>query len=157
MATYETDKSNSLRHRTLVGSGWGREIVSDSVAVTMTTAMIDNANDDVGLLWVPKGAVIVGALLSATDMDTATTPALLIDVGDADDENRIFAASAVGGTGTSSTAIATAGHLYKYTANTQLRAYINAAATTGAEGTLKFTVFYFIDPENIDATPLVAA
>jgi hypothetical protein len=153
MATYETSKSKTTG--TSVSSGWNRQVITDSVIIAMTTAMLDNANDDVGLLYVPAGAVIVGATLAGTDMDTGG-PTLAIDVGDADDENRIFVASTVGQAGTLSTAIDKAGFLYKYSASTQLRAYIQTAATTPAAGTLYFSVSYFVDPE-YSTTALVAA
>lgn len=153
MATYETSKSQRYGHT--YTQGHARQLVTDSVVVAITTAMLDNANDDVGLLWVPKGAVIVGATLSGTDMDTGSA-ALLWDVGDADDEDRIFAASTVGQTGsTSSSAIAYTAHLHKYEARTQIRAYVKTAAATPADGTLKFSISYFVDPE-YSATALTA-
>jgi len=174
MAVYETSKSKTSGIS--VSSGWNRQVITDVAIVAMTTAMLDSNTDDVGLLYVPAGAVIVGATLSATDMDTGS-PALAIDVGDASDEDRIFAASAVGHAidvgdasdedrifaasavgqaGTLSSAIATTGFLYKYTTSTQLRAYIQTAAATAAAGTLYFSVSYFVDPE-FSTTALVAA
>jgi hypothetical protein len=145
MAVFNTSRSRNPYQG--VGHGWGRELVHDVVSVAMTTAMIDNADDDVGLLYLPAGAVVVGAALKCTDMDTNGTPTLAIDVGDAADENRIFAASQAGRTGTLDVAIASTGYLWKTTAPTQLRAYIQTAAATGAAGTLTFGVTYFVDPE----------
>ncbi len=157
MAVYETDKSRSTTLAPLVGAGWARAVVCETAIVAMTTAMIDNANDDVGLFWVPAGAVVVGAYLSCTDMDTGG-PTLSIDVGDSADEDRLIALGLAGGTGLPvvTAHLNTSGHLYKYTAKTQIRAYINTAATTPAAGTLKFSLMYFIDPE-FNTTPLVAA
>lgn len=152
MATYETSKSGTTG--TVTSTGWGRTAVTEFVSVAMTTAMLDNANDDVGLLYVPAGAIIISATLSATDMDTGT--ALLIDVGDSGDEDRLIAASTVGQAGTLSSALARTGHLYKYTSKTQLRAYINTAATTAAAGTLNFSVTYVVDPD-WSSTALTAA
>lgn len=145
MATYETDKSRLTGIS--AGQGHYRGLTTDTAIIAMTTAMIDNANDDVGLLYIPAGAVIVSATLAATDMDTNGTPALAIDVGDSADEDRLFAASTVGRDGTLSTALARTGFLYKYTNRTQLRAYIQTAAATAAAGTLYFSVTYFVDPE----------
>src|SRR5262245_17698146 len=127
MTAFETDKSRATTSYPLVGNGWSRAVVCETAIVAMTTAMIDNANDDVGLFWLPAGAVIVGGTLSATDMDSST--GLAIDVGDSVDEDRLFAASAVGQAGTTSASLATAGHLFKYTAKTQIRAYIQTAAS----------------------------
>lgn len=153
MATYETDLSRTSG--LVVGPGPSRQTVTATAIVAMTTAMIDNANDDVGLFYVPKGAVIVGATISATDMDSST--GLAIDVGDSGDEDRLIAAATVGQAGTLSSALAPAGHLYKYTAETQIRAYIQTAASgTPAAGTLKVSVEYFVD-EDFSTTALVAA
>lgn len=145
MATYYTDKSRSFGPR--VGPGLNRQTVTVDAIVDMTTAMIDNANDEVGLFYLPKGAVIVSATIAGTDMDTGGSPALAIDVGDASDEDRIFAASTVGQAGTLSTAMARTAFLYKYTSDTLIKAFIQTAAATAAAGTLYVTVTYFVDPE----------
>ena len=154
MAVYYTDKSRSFGTR--VGHGQYRaEYVAEAI-VAMTTAMIDNADDEVGLFYLPKGAVVVGATIAATDMDTNVSPALAIDVGDSGDEDRIFAASTVGQAGTLSTAMARAGFLAKYTSDTLIKAYIQTAAATAAAGTLYVAVRYFIDPES-STTALTAS
>lgn len=153
MATYETSLSR-LTTGVVVGQGWTHNIVTATAIVAMTTAMLDNANDDVGLFYVPAGAVITAITASATDMDSAT--GLLIDIGDSGDEDRLLAASTIGQAGTLSTALARTGHLYKYTAQTQIRAYINTAATTPVAGTLQVNVSYFVDPD-FSVTALVAA
>lgn len=145
MATYDTDKSRITGIS--VGPGVHRQIVTDSVQLTLSTAMIDNANDDIGLMYVPAGAVITGVTVSATDMDTNGSPALAIDIGDSSDEDRLVAASTVGQAGTLSSSLARTGHLYKYVTRTQLRAYIQTAAATAAAGTLNVSVSYFVDPE----------
>lgn len=145
MTIYTTAKSQSFGN--IIGQGSARNLVTDIVSVAMTTAMIDNANDEVELLWLPKGAVVCDATISATDMDTGGSPALAIDVGDDSDEDRIFAASTVGQAGTLSKAIARTCHGYKYTATTKIKAYIQTAAATAAAGTLTFSVSYFVDPE----------
>ena len=155
MANYATQKTQT--YATVIGQGGSRNLVTDGVSVAMTTAMLDNANDEVELLWVPKGAVIVGATLSGTDMDTNGSPALLFDVGDADDEDRLISASTVGQAGvTLTSALAAAGHMYKYSTATKIKAFINTASATPAAGTLKFSITYFVD-ENFSATNAVVA
>lgn len=153
MATYETSLSRATTGK-VIGTGGTRACVTATAIVAMTTAMLDNANDDVGLFYVPAGTVVTGITVSATDMDSAT--GLLIDIGDSADEDRLVAASTVGQAGTLSTALARTGHLYKYTAQTQIRAYINTAATTPVAGTLQVSLRYFVDPD-WDSTALVAA
>lgn len=156
MAVYYTSLAPSQGYNKaskVVSSGWSREVVAAPFSVAMTTAMLDNANDDVGLLWVPPGAVMVGITVDATDMDSAT--ALLIDIGDADDEDRLYAALNAQAAIIGST-IARAGFLYKYAAATEIRAYINTAAGTAVAGTLKGVLFYFVDPE-FSTTALTAS
>ncbi len=152
MATYETSRSG-LR-AAVVGTGGSREIVCSTAIIALTTAMLDNANDDVGLFYLPAGAVITGILVGTTDMDSAT--ALVLDIGDAADEDRLLAASTIGQTGVASTALARTGVLYKYTTSTQIRAYIQTAAGTPVAGTLSVAVFYFVD-QNYSTTALVAS
>ncbi len=154
MTAFETAKSAVGAYS--YGPGAARQVVVMEAIIAMTTAMIDNAADDVGLFYLPEGAVIVGIAASATDMDTNGTPTLAIDIGDSSDEDRLLAASTIGQAGTLSTALARTGHLYKYTTRTQLRAYIQTAAATAAAGTLKVSVAYFVDP-NYSDTALVAA
>lgn len=154
MATYTTQRSQT--YATVYGQGSSRNLVTDTVSVAITTAMIDNTNDEVELLWVPKGAVFDSAVLSATDMDTNGTPTLAFDVGDDSDEDRIFAASTVGQAGTLSTAWARTAHGYKWTAATKIKAYVQAVSATGAAGTLNFTIRYFVD-ENFSATNAVVS
>lgn len=154
MTIYTTQKSQT--YATVVGQGGSRNLVVDGCSVAMTTAMIDNANDEVELLWVPKGAVIVGVELRATDMDTNGTPALKFDVGDDSDEDRLIAATTTGQTATGTTALETTGFLYKYSAATKLKAYVNTAAATAAAGTLYFRVMYFVD-ENFTLTNAVVS
>lgn len=144
MATYYTDTSRTFGPR--VGSMGHRTIVCAQAIVAMTTAMLDNANDEVGLFYLPKGAVVTGITAKGTDMDTGT-PALLFDIGDDSDEDRLLAASTIGQAGTASSAIAVAGFMYKYTADTLIKAYVNTAAATAAAGTLTVVVTYFVDPE----------
>lgn len=154
MAIYTTQRSQSYGVRR--GVGWNRQVIEDGVSVAMTTAMLDNANDEVELLYVPKGAVILGVTLSASDMDTNGTPALVIDVGDDSDEDRLIAASTVGQDGTLTSAIATTGHMYKYASDTKIKAYIKTAAATAAAGTLVFSIRYFVD-EGFSATNAVVS
>lgn len=54
MAIYTTQKSQT--YGTIYGAGHARNTVTDGCSVALTTAMIDNANDEVELLWVPAGA-----------------------------------------------------------------------------------------------------
>lgn len=154
MAAYETSKSAAVG--TSIGTGWARQVIEDVAIIAVTTAMIDNTNDSVGLMYLPAGAVVLGATLSSSDLDTNGTPTITWNVGDTGSNTRFFSASTVSQAGTLSTAIAQGGHLYKFTARTQIRAYVNAVSATGAAGTLYFAIRYFVDPD-FSTTALVAA
>ena len=96
--------------------------------------------DTINFGYVPKGFRLMHATIEATDMDTGG-PTLTLNVGDSGSANRIFAASAVGGTGTNSSAIATTGFGYKYTDKTLITGVAAANATTGAAGTIYLALF----------------
>lgn len=145
MAVYYTDQSRTFGTR-VNGVGHRGLCVAQAI-VALTTAMIDNANDEVGLFYLPKGAVVTGITAMSTDIDTNGSPAVVIDIGDDSDEDRLLAASTIGQAATLSSAIATTGFMYKYTADTLIKAYIKTAAATGAAGTLTVVVTYFVDPE----------
>lgn len=151
MAVYETTKSAT--YGTSYGPGVARQVVVDTAIVALTTAMINNADDDVGLLWLPKGAVILGMTASITDVDDGT--AFVLDIGTSGTEELLLANATIGQAAGISSTLASAGHLYKCTARTQLRAFISTAAGTPAAGTLKFHVTYFVD-EEFSTTALVA-
>lgn len=152
MAVYETSKSAA--YGTTYTQGQARGLVVDTAIVALTTAMIDNANDDVGLLWLPKGAVILSMGLSLTDVDDGT--AFVIDIGTSASEELLVANATTGQAAGLNVTMAAAGHLAKMTARTQLRAFVSTAAGTPAAGTLKFHVVYFVDPE-FSTTALTAA
>jgi hypothetical protein len=151
MALFWTDKSRTFGPRISIGAN--RQTVVAEAVVAMTTAMLDNADDEVGLFWIPAGAVITAATIAATDMDTGTT--LAFDVGDTTVENRIFAASTVGQAGTLSNAMARTGFLFKCVNDTLIKAFVQTAATGATAGTLYVTVEYFVDPSFV-ATGAVA-
>jgi hypothetical protein len=145
MANYRTALSET--YGPAYSSGAARQIIAGiACTVAVTTAMIDNANDEIELGWVPAGFTVVGVEFRGTDMDTDGSPALVWDVGDADDEDRILAAVTVGQTATRSDALAAAGTLYTYTTKTRIKAFVKTAAATGAAGTLYFVLYGFVDP-----------
>lgn len=145
MTTYYLEKGRSYGKRVAPGIH-RQECIADAL-VALSTAMIDNVNDEVGLFYLPKGAVITGITASATDMDTNASPTLAFDIGDDGDEDRLMAATTVGQAATLSSALAVTGHLYKYTTATLIKAYVQAVSATGAAGTLRVTVRYFVDED----------
>lgn len=117
--------------------------------VAMTTAMIDNTNDNVTIGYLPMGAVVTAVKAYATDMDTNGSPTLAFDIGDSGDQDRLLAASNIGqaGTGNYTGLVASTGFMHKYTADTAIVVAIQAVAATGAAGTLKVVIEYFVDQD----------
>jgi len=151
MATYYTDKSQSYSARK--GPGAPGAIVTDYTIVAITTGMLDNANDEVGLFWVPKDAVILDVKIRVTDMDSST--GLLFDLGDDVDEDRLIAAFS-GQAAAEFNTLTVNGFLYKYTADTRIKLYVNTAATTGVAGTVYASITYAVDP-SFSTTALTAS
>jgi len=152
MAVYQTSKSAA--YGLTYTPGVARQLVCDTVIVALSTAMLDNADDEVGLLWLPKGAVIEGCTVSITDVDSGT--AFVMDIGIVGTEELLIANATTGQATGINVTMAQAGHLYKCTARTQVRMFVSTAAGTAVAGTLKFSIRYFVDPEFSD-TALVAA
>lgn len=127
---------------TRFGPGQARQVLCAAAIKALATTELDNANDGTEMFWVPKGAVICGILLRVTDMDEST--GLLFDVGDSVDDDRLLQAFSGQAAG-ASTALAAAGFLYKYDADTKIILSVNTAATTPAAGTAYLCVYYFMD------------
>lgn len=113
-------------------------------AVVACTAA-PSTSDTMQFFYLPAGARVHLAVLESTDMDTGGSPALALNIGDAGDADRLFAASTVGQAGTLSTAIATTGADYQYTAKTLITGVASTNAATGAAGSVTLTVFYTIE------------
>jgi hypothetical protein len=154
MANYATQRTQGYGVRR--GAGWSRQPIEDGVTISCTTAMIDNTNDSIELFWLPKGAVILGVVASASDMDSNGSPTLAFNIGDSGSNSRLMVATAVGQAGTLSSTLAPTGHMYKYTADTKLVAYVSTAAATAVAGTLTVSVRYFVD-EGFSATNAVVS
>lgn len=95
-----------------------------------------------GAIRVPKGAVIIGATLMSTDIDTNGSPAVVLSIGDAADDDRLIAGATVGQAGGVTSAIATTGFAYQYAAETLLQVKVKTAPATAAAGTLTYGVMY---------------
>jgi len=153
MAIYATSQSASYG-KVYSSPGWARQKIVLPAIVAITTAMIDNNNDEVGLFWVPKGFVVTNITFNSTDIDGGTS--MVWDVGDDGDEDRLMAAITTGQAAGTSVALAATGVLYKYTARTLIKAYVNTAAGTPAAGTIKVILEGFVD-EDYSTTALVAS
>lgn len=93
-----------------------------------------------GTVRVPKGAEIVGASMSSTDIDSGA--AVTMELGDAGDTDRLLVASTIGQAGGVNTAIALTGYGYRYTDETLISVRIAVAPGTAVAGTIKYGVSY---------------
>lgn len=95
-----------------------------------------------GSIRVPKGAVIKGVHLKATDLDSDGTPAVVLAVGDADDDDRLITGSSVGQAGGYSNTLAPTGFGHLYTEETLIQVKVTTAPTAAANGTITYGVEY---------------
>lgn len=112
-----------------------------SPSAAMTTADVLNFG------YIPPNAVITGAILKCSDMDTNGSPTLTLDVGITGTAQLFFAASTAGQTGTTDSTMAAAGRLYKNTtgANLLIVGAPHANAATGVAGTIQLVLLGYID------------
>lgn len=141
MATYN---SPAVANNTPVKSyGIAASLLVQTATVTCSAA--PTTTDTLNFFTMPKNAKIHLAVLSASDMDTNVSPTIALNIGDAGSASRLFAASTVAQAGTLSTAIATTGFEYQYTADTVITGTASNNAATGAAGTVTLTVFYTLE------------
>lgn len=95
--------------------------------------------------YLPANARIVDAILESDDLDTGGSPTLTLNVGDAVDPDRFFAASTVGQAGTASFASAVAGLFLKTTTKTLITGAPAANPATGVAGSIRLCILYIVD------------
>lgn len=122
----------------------GGHVVCQTVTVSPTVAQVEAVDTVLASIDVPGDAIMLDVILTVTDMDTGAT--LAIDVGDTSDDNRFIAAfsgQAAGSIRASDSAGLLEGiYQYSVTGEATVEATVQAAATTGAAGTLTLTVVY---------------
>lgn len=111
---------------------------------TVTCSAAPATTDTINFFDLPAGAVVVGATLMASDMDTNGTPTITLNVGDSGSATRYFSASTVAQAGTLSSAVATTGLGQAYTTKTRIVCVPQANAATGAAGTVSLAIFYYV-------------
>lgn len=113
-----------------------------SYSVTAALAL----NDVIEMLRVPAGARITRVTLKASDLDTGGSPAIVLDVGDTGDTDRLIDGATIGQAGgTSTSLVSSTGQFYKYTTETVISVLVQAAPATGATtGTVELAVSYVL-------------
>lgn len=123
------------------GFGGNVKVSYGEVAFSGTITTSDSAT----ILNLPVGAIVLGAVLEADDLDTGGSPTITLNVGDAGDADRYFATSTVAQAGTASSAPAVTGLLWTVTAgNTAVVVAVAANAATSAAGSVRLAVTYYL-------------
>ena len=111
-----------------------------SYSVTAALAL----NDVIQMLKLPPRARVIGVALQTTDLDTGGSPAIVLDVGDTGDTDRLIDGATTGQSGgINTTIVASTGFGYQYTAETTISVLVQVAPATGAtSGTINLAVTY---------------
>lgn len=105
---------------------------------TITAALA--LNDEIQMIKVAPGCRVLDVIVSTTDLDTGGSPAIVLDVGDGNDDDRYVADTTIGQAGGMTRLSAFAGHGYTYTAADTIDVSVSTAPQTGAtSGTVKLS------------------
>lgn len=145
MATYQSEQVS--QKMPIPSHGLGS--YANTVRFKVTLGAAPTTSDTIQFGYVPKYARIVDAILKASDMDTNGTPTLALNIGDAGDADRLFAASQVGRTGSIERMTATTGFGYRYEDKTLITGVASTNAATGAAGTLELFLTYVVEDDGV--------
>lgn len=121
-----------------IGPEWVYDVFEASVALVI--------DDIIQMVPVPLGATVLEVILSVDDLDSGA--ALVLDVGDGDDDDRYILGSTIGQTGGTvrlGSGIAANGancQAYEYTAEDTIDIHVDTAPAGGGTGTLRLAVCY---------------
>lgn len=141
MPTYNTTAATGVAPRTAGPAGTAKTMYA-SFSLTAALAL----NDVIDMFKVPAGARITGIALKTSDLDTGGSPAIILDVGDAADTDRLIDGANIGQAGgTSTSLVSSTGQFYQYTAETMISVLVQVAPATGAAtGTVELAVTYIL-------------
>jgi len=145
MATYQSQQVQD--EMPIPSHGEASTVRCQRFKVTVSAAL--TTSDAIQFGYVPHYARIVDAVLKASDLDTNGSPTLTLNVGDAGDADRLFAASTVGQAGTTARMTATTGFGYRYDTPTLITGVPSANAATGAAGTIELFLFYTVEDDGV--------
>lgn len=136
--------SNSAQSRFAApGHGFGGNIKCSFGSVAFTGSI--TTSDSATILNLPAGAIVVGGFIDSDDLDTGGSPSITLNVGDAGDADRYFAASTVAQTGAAAQATVATGLGYTVEAtNTAVTIAVAANAATSAAGSVRVGLFYIL-------------
>jgi hypothetical protein len=145
MATYQSQQVQD--EMPVPSHGFGSSVYCQRFKVTTTGAL--TTSDTIQFGYLPIYARVVDAIIKASDLDTNGSPTLTLNVGDAADPDRLFAASTVGQAATAARATAATAFGYRYDAQTMITGAPAANAATGAAGTIELFVFYTVEDDGV--------
>ena len=117
-------------------------VIAVYATYTLTAALA--LNDVIQMVKVPAGATILSVKLTADDLDSNGSPAIVLDVGDGSDTDRFIDGATIGQAGgiTAEQNVRT-GFNYEYTAEDTIDVLVQVAPATGAtSGDIKLQVMY---------------
>lgn len=144
MAAYRSLQMTAPRHPVSGPGIGGRNVHSARAEFNLTAALA--AGDVITALRLHPRFRVTGGVLKSDDLDTGATPTLTLNVGDADDPDRYFAAATVGQAGGVTDAMAATGVDYLTTRYTDVTITVAAGPATGATtGKIVLILFGFIE------------
>ena len=139
-----TNMTNVLTSAAPVVKSMPQGVISNICSAAVTTSLA--ANDTLTGPSIPAGAYLVDVLLMSTDLDTAGSPTITLDVGISGSAAKFISASTVGQTGGVARMGLTTGLGYSPTSDTPVIVTVNAAGTTKAAGTVTLAILYTNSP-----------
>lgn len=141
MATYTSSRAGSGVQPRTVHTGLTVAVATHTVATALTL------NDVIEMVKVPALARVVEVVLTAEDLDTGATPAIILEVGDGDDRDRWVDGSNVGQAGGVVRTNVATGVDHTYAADDTVDVLVQTAPQTGATG-VKITLVVFYTQHN---------
>ena len=142
MATLYSDRvATSTNKLTATTARSGINEVWDYAEYELSAALA--LNDVIQMVKVPAGATVVDLILSADDLDSDGSPAIVLDVGDGASADRYIDGSDIGQAGGVARLSEAGGHLYEYAADDTIDVLVQVAPATGAtSGSIKLAVCF---------------
>jgi len=135
MATYRATDYNASE----VGHGLGGNMKVIYREVTATAAL--TTDDVLQFGYAPKGFLVLGGNIEATDLDSSGSPAITLNIGDSGSAARLWSATTVGQAATAAAMTAVTGLMYEYTEDTLITGAVQTGPGTGTSGTIRIAVY----------------
>lgn len=137
--------NQTVRAQDAPGHGLGGNLKVVTGEYTLSAAL--TLNQVIPMVAVPKGARVVFGRLSTDDLDTGGSPAIVLAVGDGDDDDRYLTGSTIAQAGGNAAFDRHVGNgNYEYTEGDTIDVKVTTAPATGAtSGAIRLTVGFIID------------